>query len=323
MDSEDSYPLYVAPSLTGVEPTHPARNIKSEIHTQLRAVEEEPPIPTPAITAENCAGVPNPEVKNYTFAPLRPAPPLSHAPGTIPPRTYPEVKERFGSLARTDPEHRERRVRDRRFTLNALVQDPLAVSQEEARVFEARVQERITELSAIARHEAAEAGFLEGLERGMRAAREELRESLRQDQQALHQLVQSANQALSEIFQANETFLLDLVFKLARLILLRDLSLDDQYIVRLVKELIGQTSLRDSITLKLNPEDAALIEKVWPEMQEWAELKNLKIIPSPQMTRGGCQLETEWSAIESTLEMQLTRVREALIGHRPSTGTSR
>jgi flagellar biosynthesis/type III secretory pathway protein FliH len=44
------------------------------------------------------------------------------------------------------------------------------------------------------------------------------------------------------------------------------------------------------------------------------EMKNLRFETSDQIVDGGCSIETQWSAIDATVDTQLKGIYEALIG---------
>src|SRR4051794_15717665 len=56
---------------------------------------------------------------------------------------YEVVKQKYGALAATDPARASRTQKDRRFTLNPLLREPLSVEEEERRVIEEKVRARV------------------------------------------------------------------------------------------------------------------------------------------------------------------------------------
>ena len=248
-----------------------------------------------------------PEVKEFQFKSLQPP-----AGGQ-----YHSVKTKYGPLAATDPERNDRSQKDRRFSLNPLLKSPLSVEQEERRVMEEKVRARIQTLADSAKAEAAELGYAAGLKKGFEEAFKKFKDESAESLAKFNQLVSEAEFAKVEIFRANERFLIELVFRIARMVLLKEISEDKEYILRIAKELVSRVGARDNITIRINTEDAKKIEMLKESLEKaYGHLTNLNIEASTQVSRGGCQIETEWSAIDASVETQLQRVYESLIGQK-------
>jgi flagellar assembly protein FliH len=248
----------------------------------------------------------NPVVKQFQFQELNRA-----GEGT-----YESVKSKYGPLAVTDAERSERSQKDRRFSLNPLLRGPLSVEEEEQRVIEEKVKAQIDAMTESARLKAADEGYQDGLKKGFEEAFKKFQEDSSQNVEKLQQLVISAENAKEEIFKANERFLIDLVYRISKMVLIKDLSLDREYVYRLARDLINRVGVRDNITLKINSEDSKSLFDLKEGLQKnFGELKNLNIEISSQVERGGCRLETEWNAIDANIETQLKGIYEALFGN--------
>ena len=68
--------------------------------------------------------------------------------------SYSATKAKYGALAATDPERTRRNQKDRRFSLNHLLRDPLSIEEEERRVIDERVRVQILALSEQAKAKA-------------------------------------------------------------------------------------------------------------------------------------------------------------------------
>ena len=73
--------------------------------------------------------------------------------------------------------------------------------------------------------------------------------------------------------------------------------------------------VRENITLSLNPADLETAESIRQGLfASLGELKNLNILPSPAVKLGGCSIETEFNAIDASIETQLQSIHAALLG---------
>lgn len=228
---------------------------------------------------------------------------------------YQATKAKYGPLAATDPERQARTQRDSRFSINPLLRDPLSVEEEERRVIEEKVRSRVAAMADEARAKAAEEGFQQGQAKGYEDAFAQFKGEGAERLARFEAMVKQAESAKESIFKQNERFLIDLVFRVSRMILLRELATDRDYVVRLCRELIERVGVRENIRIRIHPDEASTIGMIREGLEKtFGSLKNLHIEISNQVQVGGCMLETEWNAIDASLENQLKAVSEALLG---------
>jgi flagellar assembly protein FliH len=237
--------------------------------------------------------------------------------------SYAATKEKYGALAATDAERTERGQKDRRFSLNPLLKEPLSIEEEERRVIDAKVSQQVAALAEAAKSKAAEEGYQAGLKQGHAEAYEAFRQEASGRMTHFEEFLASAEQAKTEIFRANERFLMELVFRMARTVALKELSVDRTYVLRLARDLLERIGIRENIRIRIHPQDAATAELLKPGLEEeLGTLKNLHVEISPQVGRGGCMVETEWNMIDASLETQFAGIYEALLGVKaPATAT--
>ncbi len=230
-------------------------------------------------------------------------------------QAYATTREKYGSLAITDEERSHREQRDRRFSLNPLLRGPLSVEDEERRVIEDKVQAAVDSLAEDARAKAHASGYKVGHDLGQREAFEAFQAQSMDAIGYFYNLMSEAENAKTEIFRANERFLMEVVFRLAKAVTLKELSVDPDYVLRLSKELIERMGVRENIRIRIHPDDLKTADQVKPGLErELGAFKNLNIEASNQVERGGCIVESEWSEIDASLETQFRGLYEALMG---------
>jgi hypothetical protein len=189
---------------------------------------------------------------------------------------YSAVKAKYGALAATD-EDRRTKGRDRRFSVNPLLRDGLAIEDEERRVIDIKIEEQVVLLREQASIDGAKKGFEEGLKKG----REE---------------------GFAQ-FQADSA---------------GALTTDPEYVVRLARDLMDRVGVRDNVKIRIGQKDAASIDLLKADLTKtFSDLKNLSIEVSEEIQDGGCVIETQWSAIDASIETQLKGLQEALVGTSP------
>jgi flagellar assembly protein FliH len=228
---------------------------------------------------------------------------------------YQTVKAKYGPLAATDQDRRSKSPRDSRFSINPLLRDPLAVETEERRVIDERVRVQIEDIKEQSSAEGAERGYQAGLKKGYEEAFVQFKTESSDRLASFESLLKSFEGLKHEMFKANERFLLETIFRISKMVLLKELQTDDKYLLRLCSELVERVGTKDNITVRLSAQDQKTIEMLRDELPKMmGEMKNLRFETSDQVIDGGCSIETQWSAIDATIDTQLKGIYEALIG---------
>ena len=230
---------------------------------------------------------------------------------------YNAAKARFGALAATDSDRKARTRKDERFVMNPMLRERLSIEDEEKRAIDERVALEV----AMLREESRLQGFTQGQEEGRTQGHEEafakFTEEAMPKLDGLDALVRSFEGAREEIFAANERYWVDLVFRVCKMILLREIETDRDYVHRLARSLIDRVGVRDNIRLSVPLREMETISTLKESLEaSFGGLANLQIEAVPGL-EGGCRLETRWNAIDAGLDTQLRGLALALLGPGP------
>lgn len=228
---------------------------------------------------------------------------------------YSAVKAKFGALAATDMDRAARSQKDSRFHLNPLVKDPLSVQQEEQRVIEEMLQARMLALDLEVRERAQREGYEAGRKQGHTEATEEFQAACIPRVESLDQFLRGCESAKMDIFKANERLLMELVFRIARLLFLKELKADRDYVLRLASELIERVGLKEGVRISISPEEGATLEDFKAKLQtQISGLTNVTVEVSDHVKGGGCIVETKLNAIDASVETQLEGMYQSIFG---------
>ncbi|MDB5337820.1 MAG: Flagellar assembly protein FliH/Type secretion system HrpE [Planctomycetaceae bacterium] len=142
-------------------------------------------------------------------------------------------------------------------------------------------------------------------------------------QERLRHLVPALQTATSQLIQDREQILLQwesaaiqLSLTLAERIVRRELQIQPVAPRALIAEVLQLAAGASSIVLRLHPTD---VQEIKAHSAEWQELLSkpvgLKVIADPQITRGGCLVETPQGEIDGRIETQLARLASELMGN--------
>jgi flagellar assembly protein FliH len=229
-------------------------------------------------------------------------------------RDYAATKARAGALAASDPDRHSPSQKDQRFYINPLLRDPLAIEEEERRFLEERVRAEVESLREAAVQEGYAEGLAAGRLEGERRAFEEARRLAEEAQSRFDRFVSTVEGTKAGVMAAQEQFLVEMVLAVARHVVLRELSTDRDYIVRLLRELVDRIGARDNLTIRVGAGDFAAAAELRSGLEaQLGSLKNLRIEPSPRVVDGGCIVETDWSVVDAAVETQIAQFREQLV----------
>jgi flagellar biosynthesis/type III secretory pathway protein FliH len=225
---------------------------------------------------------------------------------------YKSVKARFGPLAATDPDRSAKTRKASRFSVNSLLRDPLAIEVEERRVIEEKVRSRISAVFDETKEKALKEGFEAGRQEGHEKAHKEFQAEGKNRLEQFDAFLAASEAAKKEIFRENEKFLIDLIFRIGRMVLLKELQTDKDYLLRLATDLIERVGVRDNIKIRLNPSDIETAASLREGLEKkLGNLQNLHIEPSEEVKGGGCTIETDWNFIDASIDQQLKGIYEA------------
>lgn len=156
------------------------------------------------------------------------------------------------------------------------------------------------------RKDAEAEGFAEGLKRA--------EAEMAPDRERLKSLIGFLENPIQAVNEEVEQQLAQVAVSLAQQLVRRELRIEPGEIVGLIREsvkLLPANSRR--ISILINPEDASLIRSALSidpndDEQSW------RLFEDPIITRGGCEIKTETSVINATLENRLSELAASVLG---------
>jgi flagellar assembly protein FliH len=129
----------------------------------------------------------------------------------------------------------------------------------------------------------------------------------------LSSLMAELDHLKKDLYSANESFLIGLIFQISKQVLLRELSTDREYVKRLTAHVVEKIGAKDHVRIKINPQDGGLLEQLKEHLKvQIPDLKNVQIEVSEEILSGGCKVETDLSRLNASVETQLSAIEKAL-----------
>lgn len=173
--------------------------------------------------------------------------------------------------------------------------------------------ERRTEDEAV-REEARQAGFEQGFHEAKQHAVEAVRTEYAAAIDEASQTIRLALRTKQDLISEAEPFLIDLSCAIAEKIIGRQLELQPEWTIDLVKRQLSRKREKGVISLCVSPSR-------FPSIQEWRdELKlaldsqsDLQILPDPSVQDDGCVVRSDLGSIDARIDTQLTEIKTALL----------
>lgn len=175
----------------------------------------------------------------------------------------------------------------------------------EARKIVARAQQEAVAIKEQARRE--------GYRAGQQQMDEIVRNQLATVLPALKQTVQDVEHARQAWLVHWEAAAVHVAAAIAGRILRREITDMPAFATGQLREALELAAGASHLRIRLNPDDhAAMAGQADVLTKEFAPLATAEILPDPDITPGGCRVETNFGSIDQQIESQLARIEEEL-----------
>lgn len=170
--------------------------------------------------------------------------------------------------------------------------------------------------------EAREAGYQAGLEEAIRTEVEFLRARAEEEHAVLRSLMRSINERLDRLTGELERDAFRFALAVAGRILKTAVQEDREIVVRQVREAVRRVVGVESIILRVNPADEAVVREQRDRILSSADsIRQVVIEPDEAIERGGCIIETASGTIDARIATQLKQIEAVLFSSQASRET--
>jgi len=173
-----------------------------------------------------------------------------------------------------------------------------------------KAEQEATEKGLKAGHEQ---GLIEGKKEGYSHGLAEGQEVIKLKSEQLSAIITTLDEPLEELDQQVEDELMFLVMTVARHVIRREVKQDPTHVIAAVRQAIEMLPVSArNIHVHLNPEDAILVRESLSVDEEHGQ--RWRIVEDPMLSRGGCNVETNYSRIDATVESRMNMVISQVLG---------
>jgi flagellar biosynthesis/type III secretory pathway protein FliH len=147
----------------------------------------------------------------------------------------------------------------------------------------------------------------EGYQQGLKEARLEMEEAL----QAVRAMVTEVDTWKNNLMAQGEQILVEMLKEIARKLFGDGAELDPQALQTNLNRIMDSAHGLGGLNIFLNPKDARILDSAWVDQQLLISGGQAKIIPSANITRGGCYVKGNMGTVDGRVETQLEALLKA------------
>ena len=157
--------------------------------------------------------------------------------------------------------------------------------------------------------EAYAEGYKEGQKAGFDAGLERAGETLGR----LEALIAGLETTRAELYRQLEQEILDLVFRIAEKVIHAEIQSDDGAKTSILAAGLRRLKESERVVIRVSPADLELIREVLPALKEENGMTGkVTLREDPEVSEGGCVLESDHCEVDGRIEVTLQAIEEAL-----------
>ena len=204
------------------------------------------------------------------------------------------------------------------FKISDLVANQRGIADMQRRGVEDKIEElalqKVKEIEEKAYQEAYTLGLIEGSEKSFSEKKEELEGRLNQ----LDDLLKFFGNIKKRLLADNERQLMELLVQTAGKLALREIESDPESILKTLEMVLEDIHKDENVTIYLSQQDHDFLDQLRTSGNKRGnELKHVKLEVAGHIRPGGCQVETNYGVIDSTLEQRVEKVMSAMYEKMP------
>lgn len=195
------------------------------------------------------------------------------------------------------------------------VRDPLAHEPPEARA-KSIVELAQEEAEALVRTARLEADSIraQAYREGLEMARHEFDQDRADLAERVAQTIRNVERQLDDFWTAIEPDVLKLAVDIARKVIHREISENQEVVLNMVKIALYQIRDRQSLKIRVSPTDYELLREHKEEIMSSCDgMRSLEILEDRRVEQGGCLIESDNGNLDARIGSQIREVERALL----------
>ncbi len=159
--------------------------------------------------------------------------------------------------------------------------------------------------------EAYEKGFAAGERSGMEMAERRIEVALKRFSKSLQEVARVRN----EIVTHTEKDLVELALQIARKLVHREVQIDEEIIVTLVRVALEKLSINSEITVWVNSQDQEVLQNHLGELASEGDDWKVVFKVNSEFKRGDCVVESQYGSADARISAQFQEIEKDLLAN--------
>jgi len=157
-------------------------------------------------------------------------------------------------------------------------------------------------------------GFQQGFEEGKVQAELDLQVKIEEMMKEARGVLEEAYVAKDQIIQEAEPFLVDLACGIAEKVIDKQLSVEPEHTLELIRQSLSRKREQGMITLCVAPEQFAFVQAAREELAMAIDSQaELQILPDATVKDKGCVIRSSFGSVDARIDTQLAEIKKELI----------
>ncbi|WP_248926375.1 FliH/SctL family protein [Paenibacillus hamazuiensis] len=160
---------------------------------------------------------------------------------------------------------------------------------------------------------AKQMGFEQGFQQGTLQAEQQVRDQFQEMIDQAKSVLEQSYLLKEQLIQESEPFLIELSCAIAEKIIARQLTLEQEWVIDLVRSILVRRKEQGIITLCVSPQHFSYIQDAREELVLHIDSQaELQIIPDASVADHGCVVRSSFGSIDARIDTQLHEIKNAL-----------
>ncbi len=206
------------------------------------------------------------------------------------------------------------------FRIDHAVSEQTGVGELERLSIEERVERQALLKVKEMQEDAYKAGHELGRDEGAKAGFEEFKVELSKRLEDFDQLLFKIENLKAQLISHNEVFLMKLLYQMASKIAMVEIAEKPEIILQVLKQVAEAAQSDQKMTVKLSTVDLKFVTEMHDKLsKDFDFIKLLKLEEATELSPGGCRVETNYGAINATVEQRVEKLWQSLVSKTPRT----
>jgi flagellar assembly protein FliH len=129
----------------------------------------------------------------------------------------------------------------------------------------------------------------------------------------VEELIVALERSRSELCERLEAEMLALTVRIAEKVIHREIQADRSALLSVLSAALKEVKDDERIVVRVSPADLMALQEILPELrQQLGVLGKLSLEEDPEVSSGGCMIETDRCEVDARIEKTLQKIEEAL-----------